>query len=415
MTILCGKGKSLSFLMGASIWLFFLLEEPAFANSPLLWGALAGGAQLVIGLSTAGVGLILVTCAEAWVFSKELGMKFTYALGGTVALNIVSSIMGAFLAAFAYSSSFAVLIFGLPGTIIFAWLADRQGMPRYYGPIIFIGLIAGTFGIYALQDIITIANPFIAYLYMLFPLVLGFALTLIYESLFVKSFLKHKNPWKALLKANLYSYLILAILIPFSPVKLSLDSTWTYRNQLDNLIAQGGDPADAVGAMNRYHGSNLYLIGLTKEVSYPAIYDASDEIGPLKRGSLSAYMSIEKCNPEVGIAIAEELLRQDSLTDDAEKRVNYALTYYTYWNDFNYAAKNQDVDEAQRVLDEWTEWITNSKWPDLFTSPLSLAKSTDQAYNLGLDIPEESEIPEEEPIPDPFGVLGGEDDVSTSQ
>jgi len=402
----------------SGIGAFFLAQTPVLANTPIAWAALAGGAPVVIGFSTAGVGFVLVCGVEAWVLSKYLKISIGKAIGATVSLNVISSLMGAFLSGMAYSSSFGVILFGLPGAIIFAFIAGRRGMPAFYGPIIFICLVVGTVTVYAVQGIIYQSNHFVAYLYMLFPLVLGFGLTLLYESIFAVSIIGHKDPWKALLKANIASYIVLSLLIPFSPVKLSIDSGWSYRGYLRGSIADGGTADEISGVIDRYYGSNLYLIGFTKKVNYPASFDAQFEIESLQRGA-AWVNNADESTPEVGLAIINKLLSIETLTEDARWDLEQGVIYYKYWSNLAKIAADGDSDTFLEKYQEWYDWQMGSLQPISFASPYHLAVRMVRDYELDCELPEEEEdfnipVPEPKPVYDPFGVLGGEDEISTA-
>lgn len=333
--------------------IFLAVATPAYADIPITWGMYAGGAQAAIGLSTV-IGFIAITVAEAWVFTKYFDLTWWAGIKSSLILNLASSAIGAFLAGAAYTSSFAVLILGVPGTIFFLIYARRLGMPDYYTAIIVPTLIIGNIGLMFSIGIYLQRNPLIIYGAMMVPLVLGFGLTLLYESLFAKSVLGVEDPWKALLIANLVSYAILAVVFPLSPIKIHADSKWFLAYQTESDIIRC-TPEEAVENITRFHGSNLYLLGISKRSSPPRGYFPEKEI----HGIESAFYtgSHGEPDPDTALAVIDYVESYPDIDDETINLLERFKEQVELWRRLRDAIIAHDQSEVDNVYNEWETWL----------------------------------------------------------
>jgi len=333
--------------------IFLAVATPAYANIPITWGMYAGGAQAAIGLSTV-IGFILITFAEAWVFTKYLDLTWWEGIRSSLILNLASSAIGAFLGAIAFTEFEWAFLLGGPAAIFFLWYNRNHGMPDYYTGIILPCLIAGTLGLYGTLGVVQFNSPLIVYLVMLAPLILGFGLTLLYESLFAKSVLRVENPWKALLIANLCSYLILAVTIPFSPIKIHSTARYFIAQQLASNISTLSEE-DTIDYLKRVHGSNLYLLGISKRSSPPRGYFPEKEIHGIKS---AFYMSnYSEPDPDTALAVIDYVESYPDIDDETINLLERFKEQVELWRRLRDAIIAHDQSEVDKVYNEWETWL----------------------------------------------------------
>lgn len=105
-------------LMFFALTVLFFAPRLAYANVPLVpAGYLAGFTAFSIA-KTSGLGFLIVILIEALVLQHREQIRFTESIKLSFFANILSTIIGVVLM-MAYSSSFAIIIIGLPCVIIF--------------------------------------------------------------------------------------------------------------------------------------------------------------------------------------------------------------------------------------------------------------------------------------------------------
>jgi hypothetical protein len=388
------RASTIAFLSAFS---FIILEKPAYADIPLTWGGIAGGAQAAIGFSTGGIGFIAITIAEAIVFRKYLSMTWGRSIFASVMINLISSAVGFFLAMTTFTFKEMGVVVGALVTFLLIIYMRRKGMPWYYTVIILPTMIIGSIGVFGNLSIIHQDNHFILYGMMLLPLVLGFGLTLLYEGMIAGYFLPSDDFWEPLLIANCYSYLILAIALPFSPIKAHLDSRYFLSSDIQNqIVTHNQSPEEVVEIIRRYHGSNLYLLGLTNHSSPPPGYDGEKEA----RGIQFSFGHIAQGNPDpdIGIAVAEEALTYDSLPDSKRLHFEWTISYLQHWKIARDAIISGDQDALDIAYQDWENWIAGSSWPEggesYLPKPVEVIQWLILFHEADLEAPVEDEVEE---------------------
>ena len=407
--------------------IFLAVATPAYANSYIPWGPIAAGAQVTIGLAWSGVAFVVIVLLEGFIFARILKVSWGIGIGRALILNLISSALGAGLAAIAWEGLF-VLFLGIPFTIGFLINLKSKGAPWSYIFLIVLTTIIGAYGVALVGSIYLETNPVISYIKMLGPLVFGFSTTLIYEGLWARQILDTDKPWRALLIANICSYMVLAIAIPWSPIPLTLGLDFADKYYLGDTINEGAGPDKILQIVKQRHGSNLYQLGLTDKVQLPEDYDAQVELDGIAV-ALNKAIPGKRFRPESAIAICDWLISLPESSEETRESAQWFKTYTEYWAKAETKAKEGDIDGLYAVIDDWDRhymtYVNLELKPGGVQSPLSVLMTIDAVFDLGLEIPEFDELDEaererysiESDLPaDPFGALGGgEDEVSTSQ
>ncbi|MCX6645143.1 MAG: hypothetical protein NTY09_02105 [bacterium] len=376
---------------------FIILEKPAYANAPMTWGGIAGGAQAAIGFATGGIGFIAITIVESIVFRKYFSMTWGRSIFASVMINLISSAIGFWLANAAFQLKIPGLFVGALVTSILIYHMRYKGMPLYYMLIIIPTILIGFIGVLPFWKIIVQTNHLVIFGMMMLPLVLGFGLTLLYEGMVAGYFLPTDDFWKPLLIANCYSYLILAIALPFSPIKAQIDSQGTLVFEIQNqIVAYNRSPEQVVEIIRKSHGSNLYLLGLTSYSSPPPGYDGKQE----ERGLNYSYghFSQGDPDPDIGIAVAEEALTYNSLTDFKRKHFEWTIDYLEHWKIAREAIIAGDQNALDIAYQNWKNWKVANPQPEtvgaLFPEPSEVIQLLVMIHKSDLEAPVEDAIEE---------------------
>lgn len=292
--------------MGSFFAALHLLGGPAHANIPFGWGMFGSSAHFLAGKWSYGISLVAVIIIELVVFHRWCRIPWQEAAMAAFFLNIVSLVAGGIIGITIMIPQFAI-VFLLIVIAIFAYVKA----PLYFNSVAMCAIVAGIYG--AVVNHLAVYMPpqplIMVFILLFLPLLLGFGLTLIVEAAGAKYLFEDRTMWKALLAANLFSYLFLVSIAPFffpNPY-----GEWGAYRKLDQMIANAkeGQEEEILTIIQHLRASNLFLLGLTDDDSPSRTpYEPTQEvrlINKYRQSKPKLVSAIEKdlanmANPDAG-------------------------------------------------------------------------------------------------------------------
>ena len=202
--------------------LIIIISSPAYANVGLgyiLMVAATPAAPLYLALHSYGLALLGIILIE--VILLRIGLKCSWFFASIYSLfvNIISTIVGILIGATATLGDMIYMIVILLIPAIGIFLIIKLKAPKwFYLSIIFLLAFVVLFIVFSflMHDYLDELFNFIREIIVIEILLLyGLGVTLIIEGLLLFTVTKNTNTWKAILYANIGSYIILFIMWPF--------------------------------------------------------------------------------------------------------------------------------------------------------------------------------------------------------
>ena len=198
--------------LGTAIWLS--LPKPAYAD-PAIGFVWAGYPTVTLGLATAGIGSVAVFAIEAVVIKWIAGVSWKKAFIISIAMNVVSSIAGAFLwyvinTGDCYS---LVVMFVIPFVLSFVFAFSR----RRNSIIVCIAMVAifiGGLGVLGINGADRHSTSGL-WVIIILQILLGFGIGLVAEYPVLKRHVPSEKVISTIFLANIASYIFILIAAPF--------------------------------------------------------------------------------------------------------------------------------------------------------------------------------------------------------
>jgi hypothetical protein len=370
------------FTLSATLFLyiaaFLLFETPVSANAPIFWQGILGSAPaLLLNTKAMVVAFILVVLIEAWVFDRAYKLGWKRSLIIALVLNLVSSALGFVVGTLSFSEMYMagplVLVAILLAPIFSFAIPGFRKLPVWFGGTAIICVIVGFLGLYADYGSEP-PQPGLAVLgLMLSPLPFGFGLTLLFEGFMLGWFIKDKGRWGVLMRANIYSYILLALMIPFfgqNPFQAlgPGEQSFQYEKSIRRMMMAGASAQEIVDMLERPRASNLYLLGLVKNMPVPDNYDVSMEFDALL-WTFSRFVPQEPVDLSTGAKVADLFLKYPSLKAESRADMEWLKQYFSCWIAARKAIQEHDADSLAKICEEWDQL---SKQKKLEIPPLQL-------------------------------------------
>ena len=198
----------LSFPLFLGATLFF--PTPVSANGGAGW-IIVESAPTFAAVATEGLSLLIIIVIESVILWRLLRLNVFKSFWVALLANIISTIAGAGYAFLGFPSFLALLFPFLIIGFIYWWWQIKENIPRWVSATIlgsiFLGLVTGILS----QAFIPVSiNLPISDVILMFGLMLHFfGASVFIEALFIGMFLKRSDVWKAVVIANVVSYLFL--------------------------------------------------------------------------------------------------------------------------------------------------------------------------------------------------------------
>jgi len=336
-----------------SIVLIFLVF-PSRYGGLLYSGVNGGGAPAMLSFSTRGIALLLIFIVEAIVFMKILKISPGRAIFASLILNVFSTIIGIIVALGAFSGTIpTIVILGVYVLLSIRIFVNRDNLPLGFISILIFTVTIGSAFIYLTAPVIPPQSTLIVYFLMVFPLLVGFGLSIMFETLICGKLLKVPDAWKGILAANIASYIMLALMVPLMPDNIYEGKQKYIKPVIVQKIYEGSETSDIIKILGDYAAPNFYLLGLSDDNTPKGEYWAGMEVDILYEAYSGEDVSYS--NPEYGLAIIEHLLSYPETYESQQDELEWLHKYFGYW----VAVKEvSDADNNVDYISATVQWLT---------------------------------------------------------
>ncbi len=355
----------------ATLSTIFMFAKPAYANPSIGVAAWGGYPTITIGLATLGIGSLAVIAIEAWVLMNVAALKPGTAILASFVINIVSSIGGALVWWIIQNSPYCIVYLIWLLSPVFIWFLMRPARNILLASAIFVSLFAGSFSLLMLPEAVDY-NTGDLWLCIMLQVLFGFGLSIPFEYPIAARILPKDKLTKALVSANVVSYLFIFIMAPFfwpSPVIQSAEikirqhrgEHWAY----EGLIMPTKDTKRGQTAFYYLYKRDLstpQLLGIFK-IDKPikpkdeGKYVSRAAIAMLNQANLYLinYPDFGEENKAIGVFI-DLCFDKLELTDEARKELEWLSFAASSWPGIYIAIKARASDELERRYSEWRLW-----------------------------------------------------------
>ena len=345
-----------------SIVLIFLVF-PSRYGGLLYSGVNGGGAPAMLSFSTRGIALLLIFIVEAIVFMKILKISPGRAIFASLILNVFSTIIGIIVALGAFSGTIpTIVILGVYVLLSIRIFVNRDNLPLGFVSILILTVTIGSAFIYLTAPVIPPQSTLIVYFLMVFPLLVGFGLSIMFETLICGKLLKVPDAWKGILAANIASYIMLALMVPLMPDNIYEGKQKYIKPVIVQKIYEGSETSDIIKILGDYAAPNFYLLGLSDDNTPKGEYWAGMEVDILYEAYSGEDVSYS--NPEYGLAIIEHLLSYPETYESQQDELEWLHKYFGYWVAVKEASDaDNNVDYISATV-QWLTWYQTNDVPD---------------------------------------------------
>ena len=371
----------------------FFFAGPAYADTPIFWGVYGSSAPFGLGFPNGGIPVVIaifivVTLIEAIALKKYWGFDYRRALSASFRLNLFSSIIGFFVGSGFAAPCPCAFISVIIILIILLGFSKATAVPLW---LFFLSLATMVIGMYAIGWNMAITWPAPKWRLLIspvLPLFLGFGLTLIIEGRISRWVSNDGKRWSGLLKANLWSYVFLAILVPiFGPNPYSGSQQLTSGN-IAEMIGKDRNAQRTLAMLHDMRASNSELLGITKHSKPPREYGAYYELEII--WSMFSKTSSYAADPAIGQAIVSDTLQVPTLTPFAKEKLEECSTQLGYLAAARQAIIANDQQALMTVYEKWMAWYkTHDKFSILvsYITPDIAIKMMIENFNSSLELP----------------------------
>jgi len=345
-----------------SIVLIFLVF-PSRYGGLLYSGVNGGGAPAMLSFSTKGIALLLILIAEAIVFMKFLKISLGRAIFASIILNVFSAILGLIVALGAFSGTIPTIVV-LGGYVLLSIriFVNRDNLPLAFLNILIFTVTAGTVFVYLTAPVIPPQGTLIVYFLMVFPLLVGFGLSIMFETLICAKLLKVSNAWRGILAANIASYIVLALMVPLMSDNIYEGKQKYIKPDIVQKIYEGSDIPGIIEILQDYAAPNFYLLGLSEDNIPKDEYWAGMEVDILYEAYSGEDVSYP--NPEYGLTIIEHVLSYPETYESQQNELEWLQKYFGYWVAVKKASDaDNNVDYISATV-QWLTWFQTNNMPD---------------------------------------------------
>ncbi len=345
-----------------SIVLIFLVF-PSRYGGLLYSGVNGGGAPAMLSFSTRGIALLLIFIVEAIVFMKILKISPGRAIFASIILNVFSTIFGIIVALGAFSGTIPTIVI-LGGYVLLSIriFVNRDNLPLGFVSILIFTVTIGSVFVYLTAPVIPPQSTLIVYFLMVFPLLVGFGLSIMFETLICTKLLKVPDAWRGILAANIASYIMLALMVPLMSDNIYEGKQKYIKPVIVQKIYEDSVTSDIIEILEDYAAPNFYLLGLSDDNTPKGEYWAGMEVDILYEAYSGEDVSYS--NPEYGLAIIEHLLSYPETYESQQDELEWLHKYFRYWVAVKEASDvDNNVDYISATV-QWLTWYQTNHVPD---------------------------------------------------
>jgi hypothetical protein len=184
-------------------------------------------------------------------------------------------------------------------------------------------------------------------------MVFFFGLTLASEAWLIQKYDFQKGIWKALFKANVYSYLFLALVVVFFGPNPIRQNEW-YRGYVVTLSPDTEISPQRLEYIHKFRASNLYHLGLTRSDAPPPFYRAKLEIDTIHQ--YGPLLETDRRYEKVIIILIDDTLDEPTITWSAREELRWLRKHVEYIIAANDARKGGNEKMYNKIISEWNHW-----------------------------------------------------------
>jgi len=345
-----------------SIGLIFLIF-PSRYGGLLYSGVNGGGAPAMLSFSTKGIALLLIFIVEAIAFMKILKISPGRAIFASLILNVFSTILGIIVALGAFSGTIPTIVI-LGGYVLLSIriFVNRDNLPLGFVSILIFTVTVGSVFVYVTAPVIPPQSTLIVYSLLVFPLLVGFGLSIMFETLICARLLKVPDAWKGILAANIASYIMLALLVPLMSDNIYEGKQKYIKPVIVQKIYEGSVTSNIIEILEDYAAPNFYLLGLSDDNTPKGEYWAGMEVDILYEAYSKENVSYP--NPEYGLTIIEHVLSYPETYESQQDELEWLHKYFGYWVAVKKASDaDNNVDYISATV-QWLTWYQTNNMPD---------------------------------------------------
>jgi len=355
--------------LNALIWVGLIFIALIFLVFPARYGGLlysgvnGGGAPAMLSFATRGIALLLIFIVEAFVFMKILKISLGRAIFASILLNLFSTIFGIIVALCAFAGTIPTIVI-LGGYVLLSIriFVNRDNLPMGFASILIFTITAGSLFVYVTAPVIPPQGLFIVYFLMVIPLLVGFGLSIMFETLICARLLKVPDAWRGILAANITSFIMLAFMVPVMPDNIYEGKQKYIEPVIVQKINEGSEISDVIEILEDYAASNFYLLGLSDDNTPKGEYWAGMEVDILNEAYSGEGGSYP--DPEYGFAIMEHVLSYPETYESQQDELEWLHKYFGHWVAVKEASDaDNDVDYISATV-VWLTWYQTNDVPD---------------------------------------------------
>ena len=336
------------------------LPRPAYAD-PVFGFIWAGYPTITLGLATAGIGSVVVFAIEAVVIRwiTEVGWKRAVIL--SIAMNVFSSIVGAFLWLFInIGDCFALIVMFLIPFVLFFVFAGLRRPNSIVVCIAMAAIFVGGMGVMRSNGPDSFGTLGLCKIIML-QVLLGFGIGLVAEYPVLKNKIPSEKVISTIFLANIASYIFILIAAPFfwpNPVYQE------YKALGSAFVAdwEWFEPGDGNTLYHKLRKMSLTTPQILGIYETPDVIEPVDEeymIGILWDGFASHHRGVEPVVTHEEIRLSNALEYIDNvqegfdLSEDARKRIEWIRLWIEMVPEAHNALSEKRMEDLKSIYADW--------------------------------------------------------------
>ena len=202
--------RYLSLLSLIATGIYLLFPSAVSANSGIGSAIYLTATPSLVTLKTMGLALVLIVLVEALVFWRILRLSFPKALWISFAANLISTFLGLISTPFAMYPASDLGAFLIPAAVLaFWWYKKQHSLPAYVGLIVLLTVFLGSLLFLTTRFLFYSSLTLPKTVFFLLALLPNFGASVFVEGLAARWLLRRPNIWRAIVVANIISYILL--------------------------------------------------------------------------------------------------------------------------------------------------------------------------------------------------------------
>lgn len=341
------------------------LVFPAHKGGLLTWGVNGGGAPAMLSFSTKGIAFLFIWAIEAIILQRFLRLSWGRAIFGSLILNAWSTVFGITVALVAFSATVTIIVvLGVYSVLTLRIFVVEENLPPGFTGYLIGSVFLGSVFVYFTAGVLPPQSPVVVYFLMAIPLLIGFGMSIMFEMLIAGKVLRVPNAWRGILAANIYSYILLALLVPNYSDNIYEGKEKYLEEALVQKITEGVETSEIITILEDVAAPTPHLLGFSADSKPRGEYWAGMERDILNE----AYAGGDdpSLDPAIGLAIVEQILSYPELFEQSEEEFEWLEEYFGYWVAASavFFGREDDRTSFESAIAEWETWYETNDAPN---------------------------------------------------